>query len=74
MFLLFLLTLFRAGEVFFTSVINQIDAQNFLFTISLFHALHVSSTCAHHQEVKIALHSLWYHYTYPEAVYTILTS
>ena len=25
--------------------------------------LHVSSTCAHHQEVKIALHSLWYHYT-----------
>jgi hypothetical protein len=21
--------------------------------------LHVSSTCAHHQEVKIALHSLW---------------
>ena len=26
--------------------------------------LHVSSTCAHHQEVKIALHSLWYHDTY----------
>ena len=26
--------------------------------------LHVSSTCAHHQEVKIALHSLWYHQTY----------
>jgi len=24
--------------------------------------LHVSSTCAHHQ-VKIALHSLWYHHT-----------
>ena len=23
--------------------------------------LHVSSTCAHHQEVKIALHSPWYH-------------
>ena len=22
--------------------------------------LHVSSTCAHHQEVNIALHSLWY--------------
>ena len=28
-----------------------------------FMPLHVSSTCAHHQ-VKIALHSLWYHYTY----------
>ena len=26
--------------------------------------LHVSSTCAHHQDVKIALHSLWYHQTY----------
>jgi len=26
--------------------------------------LHVSSTCAHHQEVKIALHSLWYHHIY----------
>ena len=26
--------------------------------------LHVSSTCAHLQEVKIALHSLWYHHTY----------
>jgi len=25
---------------------------------------HVSSTCALHQEVKIALHSLWYLHTY----------
>jgi len=25
--------------------------------------LHVSSTCAHHQEVKIALHSLRYYHT-----------
>ena len=25
--------------------------------------LHVSSTCAHRQEVKIVLHSLWYHHT-----------
>ena len=25
--------------------------------------LHVSSTCVHHQEVKIALHSLWCHHT-----------
>jgi len=24
--------------------------------------LHVSSACAHHQEVKIALHCLWYHH------------
>ena len=27
-------------------------------------SLHVSSTCAHHQEVRIALHSLWYYHTY----------
>jgi len=27
-------------------------------------SVHVSSTCAHHQEVKIVLHSLWYHHTY----------
>jgi len=26
--------------------------------------LHVSSISAHHQEVKIVLHSLWYHHTY----------
>ena len=25
--------------------------------------LHVLSTCAHHQEVKIVLYSLWYHRT-----------
>jgi len=44
----------------FISVINQHDAQRFCFTISLFHA----STCFEHKEVKIALHSLWYHHTY----------
>jgi len=26
--------------------------------------LHFSSTFANHQEVKIALHRLWYHHTY----------
>jgi len=26
--------------------------------------VHVSSTYAHHQVVKIALHSLWYRHTY----------
>ena len=29
-----------------------------------FMPLHVSSTCAYHPEVKIALHSLLYHHTY----------
>jgi len=43
----------------FIWVINQLDAQNFCFTISLFHAsTRFEHTC------KIALHSLWYHHTY----------
>ena len=48
----------------FISVINQPDAKNFCFTIVYFMPLHISSTCAHHQGVKIVLHSLWYHHTY----------
>ena len=48
----------------FISVFNQLDAQNLFHNKFYFMPLHVSSTCAHHQEVKIALHSLWYHYAY----------
>ena len=36
--------------------------------------LHVSSTCAHHQEVKIALHRPWYHHTYTWTKLNILKS
>jgi len=42
----------------FISVFNQHDAQNLFDNKFYFMPLHVSSTCAHHQEVKIALHSL----------------
>ena len=48
---------------FFISVFNQLDAQNLFHNKFYFMPLHVSSICAHHQEVKIALHSLWYHNT-----------
>jgi len=48
----------------FISVFNQLDAQNLFHSRFYFMPLHVSSICAHHQEVKIALHSLWYHHTY----------
>jgi len=48
----------------FISVFNQLDAQNLFHSKFYFMPLHVSGTCAHHQEVKIALHSLWYHHTY----------
>jgi len=40
----------------FISVFKQRDAQNLLYNKFYFMPLHVSSTCAHHQEVKIALH------------------
>jgi len=53
----------------FISVFNQLDAQNLFHNKFYFMPLHVSSTCAHRQEVEIALNSLWYHHTYtPEAV------
>ena len=45
-------------------VINRLNAQNLVFIIRLLY----SSTCfehccAHHQEVKIVLYSIWYHHT-----------
>ena len=42
----------------FISVFNQVDAQNLFHNKFYFMPLHVSSTCAHHREVKIAFHSL----------------
>jgi len=48
----------------FISVFNQLDAQNLFHNKFYFMPLHVSSTCAHHQEVKIVIYSLWYHHTY----------
>ena len=47
----------------FISVFNQLDAQNLFHNKFYFMPLHVSSTCAHHQEVKIALHSRLVHET-----------
>jgi len=48
----------------FISVFNQHDAQNLFDNKFYIMPLHVSSTCAHHQEVRIVLHSLWYHHMY----------
>jgi hypothetical protein len=49
----------------FISVFNQLDEQNLFYNKFQFMPLHVSSICApHHQVVKIALHSIWYHHTY----------
>jgi len=46
----------------FISVFNQLDAKNLFHNKFYLIPVHVSSTCAHRQEVKIALHSLWYHH------------
>jgi hypothetical protein len=44
----------------FILVFNQLDAQNLFYNKFYFTPLHVSNKCAHHKEVKIALHSHWY--------------
>jgi len=59
-----LLTVHRS---IFISVFNQFDAQILFHNKFYFIPVHVSSTCAHNQEVKIALHSLWYHHTYSDS-------
>ena len=62
-FFIFFYILLTLHLSIFISVFNQLDAQNLFHNKFYFMPLHVSSTCAHHQEVKIALHSLWYHHT-----------
>ena len=51
-------------EYLFILVFNQLDAKHLFYNKFYFTPLHVSSTCAHHQEVKTALHSLLYHHTH----------
>ena len=46
-----------------TPVGGRLVHENVFHNKFYFVPLHVSSTCAHLQEVKIALHSLWYHHT-----------
>ena len=55
----------------FITVFNQLDAQNLFHSKFYFMPLHVFSTRAHHQEVKIALHSLRYHHTEASEWYKI---
>jgi hypothetical protein len=50
--------------IIFISLFNRFDTQNLFHNKFYFMPLHVSSTCVRNQEVKIALHILWYHHTY----------
>ena len=45
---------------YLTNLMHKILFHNKFYSM----LVHVSSTCAHHQEVTIALHIPWYHHTY----------
>ena len=47
----------------FILVINQLDAQNLFFNKFISCLYMFRAPCAHRQEVKIVLYSLWYHHT-----------
>ena len=55
MVLLFFLLLLTVHLSIFISVFNQLESQNLFHNKFYFMPLHVSSTCAHHQEVKIGI-------------------
>jgi hypothetical protein len=50
--------------VFFILVINQPDAQTLFYNTFISRLYMFRAPCAHRQEVKIVLSSLWYHHTY----------
>ena len=47
----------------FILVINQLDAQNLFYSKFISCLYMFQAQCAHRQEVKIILYSLWYHHT-----------
>jgi len=48
----------------FILVINQLDAQNLFYNKFISSLYMLRTPCAHRQEVKIVLYSLWYHHTF----------
>ena len=51
----------------FILIINQLDAQNLYYNKFISCLYMFRAPCAHRQEVKIVLYSLWYHHTHVEA-------
>ena len=47
----------------FILVINQRDAQNLFYSTFISCLYMFRAPCAHRQEVKIVLYSIWYHHT-----------
>jgi len=59
-------TVQQVHSVFFLIlIINQLDAQNLFYNKFTSISCHYMfrAPCAHHQEAKIVLYSLWYHHT-----------
>jgi len=48
----------------FILAINQLDAQNLFYDKFILCLYMFRAPCAHHQEVKIVLYTLWYYHTY----------
>ena len=48
----------------FILIINQLDAQNLSYSKIISCLYMFRAPCAHRQEVKIVLYSLWYHHIY----------
>ena len=51
-------------DAMFILVINQLDAQNLFYNKFISCLYMFRAPCAHRQEVRIALYSLWYQHTY----------
>ena len=51
-------------SVYLSQYLTNLMHKNLFYSKFYFMRLHVSSTCAHHQEAKIALQSFWYRQTY----------
>ena len=50
--------------ILFILEINQLDAQNLFYNKFISYLYVFRAPCAHRQEVKIVLYTLWYHHTY----------
>ena len=56
-------SLYRLRHIFILEI-NQLDAQNLSYNKFISCLYMFRAPCAHRQEVKIVLYSLWYHHTY----------